>query len=88
MFRRLPSVKTQVLRVEGLLAGKLLTSTPRLVQSTGFPAFAPFEAGFGLKLYTRRTTETSDCARDYEAGGSALLAVRVEVAKVVEGKTS
>ena len=48
VFRKLPSVKTQVLGAEGMLAGELLTSTPRLVHSTGFPAVVPFEAGDAL----------------------------------------
>ena len=48
VFRRLPSVKTQLLEFVRVLAGKLLTSTPRLVQSTGFSAVGPFEAGVGV----------------------------------------
>jgi hypothetical protein len=48
VLRRLPSVKTQLLEAEGVLAGKLFTNTPRLVQSTGFPAFVVFAAGAAL----------------------------------------
>src|SRR5947209_18301171 len=88
MFSRLPSVKTQLLALEAEVAGTLFTSTPRLVHSTGLPAVVPVEAGFAVKLNTRRTTATSDSARDGEAGGSALRADRVESAKAVEGKTS
>jgi hypothetical protein len=39
VFRRLPSVKTQLLKSEGVRAGQLFTSTPRLVQKTGLPTF-------------------------------------------------
>src|SRR2546429_8104488 len=88
MFSRLPSVKTQLLALEAEVAGTLLTSTPRLVHSTGFPDVVPVEVGFAVKSNTRRTTETSDSARDGEAGGSMLRAVRVENANVGEGKTS
>ena len=38
VFRRLPSVKTQLLSSEGVRVGQLFTCTPKLVQRTGFPA--------------------------------------------------
>ena len=88
VFSRLPSVKTQLLALEAEVAGTLLTSTPRLVHSTELPAVVPVEADFAMKSNTRRTTETSDRARDCEAGGSALRAVGVESANVIEGRTS
>jgi len=48
VFRRLPSVKTQLLEFVRALAGMLFTSTPRLVHSTGFPAVVPFDEGVAV----------------------------------------
>jgi hypothetical protein len=42
VFKRLPSVKTQVLRSEVVLAIQLFTCTPKPVQRTGFPTVVFF----------------------------------------------